>query len=160
MISLKEKYIDRVIIIGGNRDFNKLRLGIELFLVGINPKTNKPFNNIEDLLRSYNKHGDQCISEMLKDTTIDFNQKKVPEYVKIDTGSITEMQENFKTTNHKFFSRVFTIFDKSMGIPFVVYMSEIRDIMIKQNLLTEQEILRDGVILEIERLKKKKNRSN
>ena len=30
--NLKEKYSDRVILLGGNRDFNKIRMGIELFI--------------------------------------------------------------------------------------------------------------------------------
>ena len=31
MIQIKEKYSDRVILIAGNRDFNKIRYGVELF---------------------------------------------------------------------------------------------------------------------------------
>jgi len=30
--NLKDKYSDRVILVGGNRDFNKIRMGIELFI--------------------------------------------------------------------------------------------------------------------------------
>ena len=142
MISLKDRYMDRVIIIGGNRDFNKLRLGIELFLVStkIDPETNQQYDNIKDLLASYNEHGDQCISEMLKDVTIDFNEKNVPDYVKVSPGDLGILNTAFEATQHKFFSRVSTIFAKSMAIPFEVYMIEIRDIMIKLNLLTSEEI--------------------
>ena len=135
MIQLKESKKNRVIIIGGNRDYNKLRLGIELFMVdnnGIHPFQKPADGKLPTLEILVN-------SQDLK-----YEMTNVPQYLNHDRwkkarGSNDTIYEFFDTEKtfspEKSHQRFMMIVDKSMGAKSEAYSREVKDIF--SNKLTD-----------------------
>jgi len=117
-IRLLEKYIRlktenpaRVILIGGNRDFNKIRMGIELFC----------FDSSKsglDILPWYGTNNTAELIARLQNPAynLTFRDNKVPEYlknVKLWDGAIGALE---KVWNNSFHDRLNIMFQKTKGI--------------------------------------------
>jgi hypothetical protein len=116
MIKLKEKYPDRVILIGGNRDFNKIRMGVELFIYNNNLLPWDNTNSLSDL-----------ITQIKSGSNFEFRQEEVPEYLKDVLKPWTDNMEQLKEVfNNKkeFYKRIITIYQKTLGIPTLDFMIE------------------------------------
>jgi hypothetical protein len=116
MIKLKEKYPDRVILIGGNRDFNKIRMGVELFIYNNNLL---PWANTNSLI--------DLIKQIKSNANFEFRQEGVPEYLK---GVLKPWNDNMEllkdvfNTKKQFHKRIITIYQKTLGIPTIDFMIE------------------------------------
>ena len=150
MIKIKRDNLDRVIIIGGNRDFNKLRFGIELFLI----KTE--FRDITSLLKSYNNDIEiLSIQNMLSDDAIKFNEDLPPNYIPPDIREkLNEPTENetfrpyiqvpslkslYTSEEYPFYNRVKRILTATMGATWMTYIIEIYNLMKTLDLLDMNE---------------------
>jgi hypothetical protein len=78
MINLKKKNPNRVILLGGNRDFNKLRMGIELFLHNTSQNNSLPWTETKTIQELLAKFEDT-------NNTFEFRHEGIPDYLK-DVG--------------------------------------------------------------------------
>lgn len=128
MIGMKKNptFSKRVIIIGGNRDFNKLRLGIELFLV--KSRGESIFSDSNTTLQG-----------ILDDANIKFRTRSSRDFRYINwenpkqekvlldyTGNISVNEVSKKG---KFYARVFSMLEKTMGAKYEAYNVELRKIL-------------------------------
>jgi len=110
-IKLKNENSNRVILIGGNRDFNKIRMGIELYFhdptkPGLDQLPWNGTNNFEELKG-------RLQNPMYN---FQFRDKRVPEYlknVKLWDGAIGLLEAEY---NKSFHARLDTMFKKTKGI--------------------------------------------
>ena len=123
MIHLKDTYTDRVIIIGGNRDFNKLRLGIE-FLVVNKDNTNlfsKPNTDLNKLLDSDLIFRDNSVINIEEGDNDDhYLPNVIRQKIKVKCTSA----ENYKL----FHNRVEYTFKESMGANYLAYKKELLEL--------------------------------
>ena len=123
MVNMKmtDNLKNRIILIGGNRDFNKLRLGVELFLILPDTLTIEQKNKGDIFSGAY------TLSNLLSNEyDLKFAEDKVPEYLNHskwtfgkDKEKIYDLFESvFKDSDHstKYANRVNAIFEQSMGI--------------------------------------------
>ena len=111
--NLKNYNKEKVIIIGGNRDFNKLRLGIELFLV--NSDNSKIFD------------GTKTLNQLLE-ANLKFEIQNVPNYLEHSNWPMPPpsketifdgIRKDFESQDDdKYTKRVSAIFNSTMGIVF------------------------------------------
>lgn len=116
MIRLKEKYPDRVILVGGNRDFNKIRMGIELFI----------YNQNKCLPWVKTKTLSELITN-LREPGFEFRQVGIPEYLKdVLTAWTSNMGILENTYNNKtaFYDRLDKMYSKTLGIPNIGFMKQ------------------------------------
>lgn len=132
MVNLKETHPKRVIIVGGNRDFNKLRLGMELF-VNIREENGIINSNIFDSTITF----DELLTK-----NFEFKMTNIPAYlnhslwtinpkstIKIyDEGKEIFDNESSETSSAKIKKRVNFIMKTTMGIPGIAYIKEIKEI--------------------------------
>jgi hypothetical protein len=123
MIHLKDTYTDRVIIIGGNRDFNKLRLGIEFFVVNKN-NTNLfsiPNTDLNKLLDSDLIFRDNSVINIEEgDNDVHYLPNVIRQKIKDKCTSA----ENYKL----FHNRVEFTFKESMGANYLAYKKELLEL--------------------------------
>jgi hypothetical protein len=114
MINLKNKYPTRVIIIGGNRDFNKVRMGIELFMQTSNKEL--PWLgtvNMDNLI------------ERLNTETFEFRHQGIPDYLQNVTlwdKIISEGKLNIYNEKQNFYDRILTMYKFTKGIQTLDHM--------------------------------------
>lgn len=122
MIELKTENPYTVIIIGGNRDYNKLRLGIELFMV--NESNKHPF--LESIDRKL-----PTLQELVNSTKLKYVMETVPEYLihekwKYEDTTFDEAMKDVYTST--FDKRLEKILEKSFGAKYKAYTREVKDI--------------------------------
>jgi hypothetical protein len=110
-IRLKNRIPKRVILIGGNRDFNKIRMGIELFCHDPTKEglDKLPWHNTFNLKELILRIQNPAYNFVFRDNT-------VPEYlknVKLWDGAIATLEANY---NKSFHDRLDTMFKKTKGI--------------------------------------------
>ena len=127
MLEMKDRPAthDRLILIGGNRDYNKLRLGIELFLItkddnSIFSDTNKTLQNI------------------LEEDNLKFRTDNVEDFTYINWKTPNQKSwiidvYNNKITEHSakglFYSRVKSMLEETMGAKYLPYKTELITIL-------------------------------
>ena len=117
MIRLKDTYPDRVLLIGGNRDFNKIRMGIELFLQAEDGTL--PWTGIADK--------DGLLARLAK--PFGFRKTHPPEYL-LDVlpawdSSMKEITTGYSTTIE---ARVNIMYGKTLGAPLDMMKRELSDL--------------------------------
>ena len=117
--NLKEKYSDRVILLGGNRDFNKIRMGIELFIQ----------DERGDLPWTGTKNFDE-LKTKLRSNVFNFRLKSVPEYlqnVKLWNPFMASIQKGYSLGC---IERLETMFKETLGISasYMFILNELNEI--------------------------------
>ena len=117
IIKVKEANPDRVILIGGNRDFNKLRMGIELYIQEASGYL--PWYNVSDI---------KGLIERLKTKQFVFRKKDVPEYLKGVLKGWTDNMEELERvyTSGTIKQRVETMYGKTLGAVLQTLKNEIK----------------------------------
>ena len=127
MVHLKNKNFNKVIIVGGNRDFNKLRLGMELF-VNIKNENGEINSNIFDGTITF---------DTLLEQNFEFKMTQVPEYWNHPNWKspkdpkpqiFTKGNDNDIFTTKNIQERIDFIMTETMGIPGKAYITEIKEI--------------------------------
>ena len=140
MIHLKTAYPDRVILIGGNRDFNKIRMGIELYIH--DDAEQPPWHGLTDMPSLLNK---------LEKGSFEFRMKGVPEYLKGVlkpwTDAMDTITDAYNSTDMK--KRVQTMYTKTLGAQLPKTIEELTDIFGLKGLSDKQEY---GLICTIQML--------
>lgn len=88
MCVLKEKYGDKVLLIGGNRDFNKIRMGLELYITSNGIKPWDGTTTFKDMV------------ENLKQGTWTFRKEEPPSYLYDVLDGWTRAFKNTTTTKN------------------------------------------------------------
>uniref|UniRef100_A0A6C0K1D3 Calcineurin-like phosphoesterase domain-containing protein n=1 Tax=viral metagenome TaxID=1070528 RepID=A0A6C0K1D3_9ZZZZ len=118
MIRLKDTYPDRVLLIGGNRDFNKIRMGIELF---IQAEDGLPWTGIADM------HG--LLARLAE--PFRFRKTHPPEYLldvlKAWTDSMPAITAAY--TGGDIEARVNIMYGKTLGAPLDMMKHELNAIL-------------------------------
>ena len=134
-LKLKTVLPNRIILIGGNRDFNKIRLGIELYIEKQNSQPGDyPWSFCENALDMYKK---------LKDNNYSFRQKSIPEYLQVKLSANGKKwfedgnDDNYKKSyesDDKIIERLSIIFYNTLGIPtFENIISELNTLFFNDN---------------------------
>ncbi len=142
MIKLKESKPRNVILLGGNRDFNKIRMGIELYI-----HTNNKIlpwigtNTIQDLLNR------------LKDTDFEFRHIGIPDYLK-DVGTwdkvINEGKLESYNDNKNISGRLNAMYEFTLGIRSgITFMKTEIENMLDIDLLNYDRLVVDKLICTI-----------
>jgi hypothetical protein len=115
MINLKETYPKRVILLGGNRDFNKIRMGIELFIHTcdahpISGDKGLPWDGTVDI---------QGLLDRLSKVKFEFRHQGIPDYLK-DIGlwdnSINKGELDIYNDKNNINERIKIMYSKTLGI--------------------------------------------
>jgi hypothetical protein len=144
-INLKNAHPERVILIGGNRDFNKIRMGIELsFEDNIKQGLNKlPWHGTTDI---------QSLLARLTDSTFNFRfRSSVPDYLKnvglwnaitnIDASGTSILERDYNNVATPFHSRLDAMFRKTKGIGgYKFIVDELNDLLPGNNFTVGDEI--------------------
>ena len=138
MKQLKKDNLGQVIIIGGNRDYNKLRLGIELFMV--DNKTGKhPFQPSEDGKLP-------TLESLVNSKSLKYIMETVPAYLihdnwkdngnKLDEAMVNVYINEEPNANQ----RLKNILSKSFGAKYQAYTREVDDLFSIQLLYISREL--------------------
>jgi hypothetical protein len=106
MIQMKEDptLSNRIILIGGNRDYNKIRMGIELFFTIDNELPWKWCASLTEL------------KTRLEEKTAEFRQKDLPDYVSFLGAQLkSEVSSGYMSEHDPFKTRIEKMMTKTMG---------------------------------------------
>ena len=122
IVKLKERYPSRVILVGGNRDFNKLRLGIELFLIRndeIDKIDKSPVFNIENL--------NPTLSDLLQNN-YKFAQNNFNDLNYFHETNWGKNYKDYVSDTDNSFNRFEAILDITMNAKSEAYITEIKQL--------------------------------
>jgi len=121
-IELKNRYPTRVILIGGNRDFNKIRMGIELFFEDSSKRglDKLPWNGTTNITTLIARLNSPAYSNMT------FRENKIPDYLQkatlwntitdIDATGTSVLERDYNNVATPFHSRLDAMFRKTKGV--------------------------------------------
>lgn len=143
MLQMKDNRItrDRLILIGGNRDYNKLRLGIELFLI---TKDNKSIFFDENI----------TLQKILQEDNLKFRTQDVNDFTYINSQTpkskwvIDAYSEKITEDSAKglFYSRVNSMLEETMGAKYLAYKTELITILDNLKITVPGDTTQDNFI--------------
>jgi len=130
MINMKNilELSKRIILIGGNRDYNKIRMGIELFFTINNELPWIGCNNLREL------------HDRLAENKTVFRQKALPEYVSfLPEAAKNEVSSEYISQAEPFKKRIVVMTNKTMGFSHVHVLKELKELGLITSVVESEE---------------------